>query len=156
MADQAVMEEKQVVKEPVNPSGAPELKPGDGIIVSDSLDIPEDKWNTAVATEVFADQGTCNATVFLPRGTRLRWALHYRDDPRLTTHPHWLPPDEPDSGVWQLSRDTRLLRKNQQTLARVEELLVELSQEVTAAVKQSDRNKEQLAGRSPNKGPNKA
>lgn len=136
MADQPKTETEQKTPEPPpNPSGAPSLLPGDEIIVSKSLDVPEKLWNSAIVTQVFPDQGSCNVVVFMDGGIRSRTAVHYRDDPRLPTNLQWLPPDEPDSGVWQLSRKERMIRDNQKTLARVQELLVQLTDKVDATEK---------------------
>ncbi len=142
MADQpnAVLEPETKPKVDPNPSGAPTMKAGTGIIFAKSPDLKPELWNSAQVTEVFPDQGTCHAIVNMRGGTTPKWSLHYADDPRLKDNPHWLPNHEPDSGVWRLSETEQLIRNNQVKLARIEELLAGLTEDVANAVKMTERN----------------
>ncbi len=142
MTDQpnAVKEEKVEPTVDLNPSGAPTLIAGTGIIFAKSPDLPLAQWNSAQVTEVFPSEGTCNAIINMRGGVTARFSLHYAFDPRLKDNPHWLPNHEPSSGVWRLSETEQMIRDNQVKLKRVEELLVGLTEDVAAAVKRSDRN----------------
>jgi hypothetical protein len=123
-----------------NPSGAPPVEVGDEIIVHGSKDAKKDQWNVAHVVAVRdAGEGTCDAMVSMQGGFRKRIALHYIGDPRLASHPLWLPPHEPDSGVWDLSPRERRLRQNAETLARVEEVQVELTAQVRETIKETQR-----------------
>ena len=108
----------------------PDMRIGDTIEIAR---FPEDfgKARTGVVTETFKQ--TVNASSIMTGGLKPYLALHHTDDPKLPDNPGWL--KEPHSGVFRVSRATQQPRDNAAAIARLEELIIDLSKRVAVPEK---------------------